>query len=95
MKRRRLIFSVIFDLIFQNLNLVKKSNASFSGCTFELRWNRSDSWKADQWAQVAFIEIDYFDCKDCKPCLPDNYVNEFSVHSGYIVDAIRNDHEIL
>jgi len=73
----------------------KKSNASFSGCTFELRWNMSDSCRADQWAQVAFIEIDYFECEDCEPCspapeksLPDNCVNEFSVHSGWIVDAI-------
>ena len=84
------------------MNLVKKSNASFSGCKFELRWNMSDSCRADQWAQVAFIEIDYFECEDCEPCspapeksLPDNCVNEFSVHSGWIVDAIRNDHEIL
>ena len=83
------------------MNLVKKSDASFSGCEFDLRWNKHDSCRADQWAQVAFIEIDYFECKDCKPCAPavarslsDNCVDEFSVHSGWIVDAIRTDHEV-
>merc|ERR1712227_374242 len=80
---------------FFDMMKFKKSGASFSGCEFDLRWNKHDSCRADQWAQVAFIEIDYFECKDCKPWAPavarslsDNCVNEFSVHSGWIVDAI-------
>merc|ERR1711937_984871 len=80
---------------FFDMMKFKKSDASFSGCEFDLRWNKHDSCRADQWAQVAFIEIDYFECKDCKPCAPavarslsDNCVDEFSVHSGWIVDAI-------
>ena len=75
------------------MNLVKKSNASFTGCAFDLRWNKKNSSKADQYAQVAFIEIDYMECKDC--VIDENCVTEFSVHSGWIVDAIRNDHNIL
>ena len=84
------------------MNLVKASNASFSGYEFDLRWNINDSAKADQWAQVAFIEIDYFDGMDYKPpspapeqSLPENSGQEFSVNYGLIVDAIRNSQETL
>jgi len=60
----------------------KESNASFSGREFDLRWNVNDYSSYKRFAQVAFIEIDYFECEDCTPykdCKPSEPASKRSV----------------